>query len=418
VFTGLGESRRYQLWIGAVFAAACVVYLIVITVFDITSEAVVGHFNSGDEAFRGSLGTFEYPPLALLVLLFPRLFTADKFLYNVGFVAEMFIFLMIGLLVISKLAEKLGKDQKKVMLAYTILMLLMFEFVVDRYDVIPAVIALAAVYCFVTKRYTWAFVLLAIGTMVKLYPAVLFPIFMIPFIMEKDWKNALKGAAAFAAACFAVLIPVLILQPDMLSGFIGYHADRPLQIETFAASLIYPFSMLGLADVAFGFGFGSDNVLGSLPDAVAGLLTPLMVVGVLAVCGLYVYMLSKIKNCNNTDGLFFFSVAGVFALMAFIILGKVFSAQYLIWIIPPILFMFMTMDDEKQKRTMFILLAVTLIITQISFAYISGHIGIKSSLSMDAVAMFLVIIRNAFIIILIYFIARAAHDRFVACKVT
>jgi Gpi18-like mannosyltransferase len=281
-----GAIRRYQFWMGIVFAVACAVYLVVVTVLNIDTEAAEVHYYSWDRA-SDRTWVFEYPPLSLLVMALPRLFTADPFLYNVGFVAEMFVFFIIGLFVICKLAERLGRDQKKFMLAYTIFMMLMLEFVIDRYDIIPAVIALAAVYCFITKRYTWAFVLLAIGTMVKLYPAVLFPIFMIPLIVDRDWKNALKGAGAFAAAAFAVLVPILILHPDMLYDFIGYHADRPLQIESLAASLLYPFEMLGLiSGVEFGFGSGSDNMLGPLPDAVAQFLMPLMVVAVLAVCGL------------------------------------------------------------------------------------------------------------------------------------
>jgi hypothetical protein len=175
--------------------------------------------------------------------------------------------------------------------------------------------------------------------------------------------------------------------------------------------------MLGSADVTFGFGFGSDNILGPLPDAFAKILMPLMVAGVLAVCGLYVYVSSKVRNCNNEDRLFFFSVAGVLSITAFILFGKVFSAQYLIWIVPPILFMLMTMDNEKQKRMMFVLLAAVLILTQISFAYISGYLNIKDNLNMDIIAMSLVLVRNVFIIILIYFIVRAAYDRFAVCKV-
>jgi hypothetical protein len=384
--------------------------------FDITGEAVAGHYRSADEAFRGDLGTFEYPPLALLVLVLPRIFSADTFWYNVGFVAEMFIFFVIGLFVISKLAEKLGKDQKKLMLAYTILMLLLFELVIDRYDIIPAVIALAAVYCFVTKRYTWAFALLAIGMMVKLYPAVLFPVFMIPLIMNKEWKNALKGAAAFGAVCLAVVIPVVMLQPDMLSGFIGYHADRPLQIESLSASLIYPFVLLGLTGVTFGFGFGSDNMLGPLPDATAQILTPLMVVAVLAVCGLYLFVLSRIKNCSAEDRLFFFSVAAVLTIMAFILSGKVFSAQYLIWIIPPVLFMFMTMNDERKERAMFIVLVISFILTQIGFAYISGYLDIINTQNMDGLAMALVLTRNIFMIVLLVCMIRAAYRRFILCR--
>ena len=331
--------KRDRLILGILFIAASVAFIVAIHMTGALAEVVKIYFPYADSLFNGVIPDMEYPPFALVFIALPRLFAATEMGYLIVFVAEVAVFFIIGLIVTGKLAKRYNFSQHMAMLIYTILMLLMFEFVVDRFDIFPAILTLLSFYCLVTKRYVWAFALLSIATMTKLYPAVLFPIYLIPLIYNRDWMNALKGAGVF------ILVAALTILPFILAGslesatyFLTYHMDRPIQIESTASSIIFLFQALGLTNVDIVFSYGSDNIVGPWPDAVAPFLTPLMIAAVVAVYAMYAYMLVSLRRDgkdNENNRMILLGSAALLSIMAFMIFGKVFSSQYPIWIIPP-----------------------------------------------------------------------------------
>ncbi|MCL2785812.1 MAG: glycosyltransferase 87 family protein [Methanomassiliicoccaceae archaeon] len=412
------EIKRTQLVISVIFAVGCVIFFTVVTFFDMDSELMSFRFENANDVFNGIVPALEFPPLALVFFLIPRLFAADPTGYGAGFIVMIAVFFMIGLLLVSKIAEKLGKNQKLYMLVYTMLMVIMFEFVADRYDIIPVVFTLFALYCYVTKRYALAFIMLALGTMVKLYPAVLFPIFLIPLLMDGNKREALKGTAAFAAICAVVILPVVLLQPDLLTYFIDYHSQRPMQIESVAASLLYPFIMMGLVDRNFEYSFGSDNIIGPVPDAVASWLTPLMGVCVLFVYVIYAYVLRGTKGKGDeSDRLYLLAGFSLISVMTFIIVGKVMSTQYLLWTIPFLLMLMMFTPDRVNKRTTYILFIACVIAAQVQFAILSGYVGGGTALSEPSnalvvnIGLTVIIVKNVLLLLLLYHIARSVRER-------
>jgi len=407
----MDSVKRYRLILWALFGIACAVYLIIVDISGIETEVMRDRFVNADTLFNGEVAVTEYPPFALVFMIIPRLFASTPFSYNVAYVIEVFVFFMIGLIFISKLAARFGKDEKKAMLAYSVLMLLMFEFVVDRYDIFPVVITLISFYCFTTKRYAWAFALLSIATLTKLYPAVLFPIYLIPFLMDKKWMDALKGTAVFVITALAVVIPVVLVEPDMITHFLEYHADRPLHIESTAASFIYPFAMLGMTDVWIieaKYSFGSDNLLGAWPDAVAPLLSPLMVMLIVISYVMFAHLYKK--NENQEERNILLGIAILIVLMIFMIFGKVFSSQYLMWIIPPIVFMFMTSISEKEKKAILIMTILVILVTQLNFAYNIGYLG--GGANINDLGMMIILLRNILMIAFLYITVKVVFDRF------
>jgi len=398
--------------LSAVFGIACIGYLIAVFTLNINTDTAVNLFDNANDVFNGKMPNLEYPPFALALMLIPRVFTSAVFWYNIGFVIEMFAFFVIGLLLMRKMAEKLDADGKKAMLGYTIPMLLMLPFVLDRFDIIPVVLTLASVYCYITKRYVWAFALLSIATMTKLYPAILFPIFIIPFLADRDWKEAIKGTAVFAITSFIIVLPIMLLNLDMLTYFIGYHTDRPLQIESVAASFLYPLSVFGLTEMQTMFGYGSDNLIGPWPDAAAALLTPLMLLSVITVYAVYAFTLGKMKAEKKDDEhnrILLMGGAILISIMMFILIGKVFSSQFLLWIITPVIFILMLTENHVLKCTIFRLLVIILVITQIQFFYNIGYLGGGSNI--NALGMSLILLRNIAVIVLLYMVIKSIRDR-------
>lgn len=397
--------RRYQLILGALFAIAAAVFLLVIYHLGIDTEVMVVYFPYADELMAGSIPDIEYPPLALAFLAIPRLFSSTPFGYEIGFVIMTVVFFLIGLVVIGKLAKRYNQSQHQAMLVYTVLMLLMLEFVLDRYDIFPAIITLLSFYCLVTKRYAWAFLLLSIATMTKLYPAVLFPIYLIPFILNRDWTNAVKGTGVFVIVALLVALPIFLSGSDMITNFIEYHMDRPLHVESTAASFIALAAMLGLTSVWTTFSYGSDNLMGAWPDAVAPYLTPLMLISLFFVYGMYAYMLVRLRRerrDNENNRMIMLSGAVLLSLLLFIMVGKVFSAQYLIWVIPFIVFMLMTSIDHTHKSYVLALSIAAIALTQLDFVVNVGISGGGDAIT--DVGMLIILARNLVVIALTVYV--------------
>lgn len=409
--------RRYQLILGIIFAVACIGYLIVVHVYGITTEVSKGYLPYANQLADGNIPAMEYPQLALVFMAIPRIFSSTDFGYTTAFVAEVFVFFMIGLIVVGKLAKRYNQSQRKAMLIYTILMLLMLEFVVDRYDIFPAVLTLISFYFLVTKQYVWAFVMLSIATMTKVYPAVLFPIYLIPFVINRDWLNALKGAGAFIIIAILIILPFLLLNSDVAFHFISYNMDRPIQIESTAASAIAFASTIGLT--SFGIqssldyrSFGSDNALGPWADSVMPYLTPLILVILILIYAAYAYMLVKVRKegkDNENIRMILLGGASLLAIMAFMIFGKVFSSQYLVWAIPFVGFLLMTSIDYKERRYIFILSVIAIILSQLNFAVNIGICGGGTGITDGG--MMIILARNIVMLILFAYVIKTCVER-------
>lgn len=359
---------------GAAFAIACIVFLAVVKISGIGPEVVTVYLGYADKMMDGLMPysdfDAEYPPFAFVFMLIPRLFASSMFGYEIAFAVEAFIFFMIGLWFSGKLAKKLGKNPYNLMLIYSVLMVLMLEFALDRYDIFPVVLVLASIYCFVTKRYIWACAILSVATMTKLYPALLFPIYMIPFLMDRDWRNMFRGIAVFLATAFAILIPFMLKDLSSVFVFLDYHLDRPLEIESTAGSVISAASLLGLTDISFGFDFGSNNIYGSWPDAVMPYLTPIMLVSVVAAYAGAIYSFVKLKRSGRDtedNRLVLIGFAIFTVVMLFVVLGKVFSGQYMLWFVPFILLLMMLPIDHSVKRNILYLFILAEVLTQLNF---------------------------------------------------
>ena len=412
----LDDYGKYRMRLIAAYAVACIGFLIAIFALNLETEVIRDRYwKDVEPLFNGEIPIIEYPPFSLVFMAIPRLFGWTPEAYEVCYVIEVFIFMVIGLIYTDKLAEHFGKNRKNAMLAYSVLTVLLLEFVTDRYDIFPAVLTLMSIYYFVKSRYAWAFILIAIGLMTKLYPAMLFPIYFLIFAAKKEWNEAFKWTLVFIAANLAIIIPVLIIEPDMIWNFLNYHSDRPLQIESLAASLIYPLSMFGLITVKITSAmlpdgtldpdnFGSDNLVGTVPDAVAGILSPIMVMGVLAVCFFFLYVYLKAEEENKVK-LLGMAIAGV--IMTFILLGKVFSSQYLIWAISPIVLILM-FEEDMFKSPLFKFTAAAFIMTQVEFVYNIGILGGGSNI--NDFGMIIILIRNILTVVMLYLIVRGMYD--------
>jgi Glycosyltransferase family 87 len=213
-----------------------------------------------------------------------------------------------------------------------------------RYDIVPALVTLAALWATERKRFTLAYLLLAAGILLKLYPA-----FLLPVVMIAQWRTqshgdgatvkggirarlagilraeATKRVALGAGLCLVVTglgfaIAYVLAGTDAFTGF-TYASDRPLQVESTPASLLWLGTLVGIP-AHEDFSFLSLNYVGVLD----GLLKPLSALALVGGC-LWVYW-------RQARGHLSIGQAFLACLCAVVVTNKIFSPQYLIWLLP------------------------------------------------------------------------------------
>ncbi len=106
----------------------------------------------------------------------------------------------------------------------------------SHFDLAASVVLVAALWAIATKRWALAFALLGVGTMTKLFPAVLVPVVGAWLWGRGEWRTALRGVAVFAVVVAAISAP--FLGSGYLDSF-RFHIDRPVQIESTPAVVLY-----------------------------------------------------------------------------------------------------------------------------------------------------------------------------------
>ncbi len=194
-----------------------------------------------------------------------------------------------------------------------------------RFDLVTAALTLGAVILATKARWNWAFVLLALATMLKFYPVVLVPPLLIAQHRQgrtawRSWRRW-QGLALFIVICGALTGFSLILNvADTLNPF-RYFINRPIQVESLPGALVWLGSLLG-RPLQYVFTFQSLNVVSSLSSKISLLSTALLVVGILTT-----YWLQWRAKID-------IFMSSLLTLLLVLIFGKVLSPQYLMWVAP------------------------------------------------------------------------------------
>jgi len=409
----LSDGRRKETVIfGLIFGVVSIVYLLLMNYTEMGSEVGTTYFEYARDLLNGSISNLNFLPGASVFMVIPKLFATTSDGYIILFVIETYVFFVIGLILAGKLAKRFEQNPYFAMLAYSVMMLVMFQFVVDRYDIFPMVFTMLAVYCFVTKRYVWVWIILCIAMMTKLYPAVLVPVFLTLLFVNKEWKNALKGMIIFFGLVAAIVLPIMMFGSDTIFNFAEYHMNRPLQIESTAASVISFAAILGLTSVTVVYSYFSDNLIGAWPDAVSPYLTPLMIAMLVILYIVYAHLSARNnkRDFGNESNRMILLGATMFASVAiFVLVEKVFSAQYMIWLIPFVLFLLLMPLDRVLKKWITILFLAAEALTQLNYLV---NIELSQGPVFDDVGMMVILIRNIVMIALLYLVLSGVWKRF------
>lgn len=273
---------------------------------------------------------FEYPPLSLLFMLIPRILSWNLESFYYCCAIQTYIFITIGTYVLLRIADDFIGCRWQTHLILILFLLFGGYFVIARNDVYPAVFAIIAFWMYLKDRHVLAFAIMAVAAMIKMYPAIFLIPMVIPFIMKGDWRKTIVCVLSAAVVCLIVELPFLITDPSTAFAYLTYHSDRGIQVESVVGSFFMLYNILIPGDLTVVFGYGSDNLSGVGPDALAPYMNSIMAVVLML---FIIVMIIRIHNTVSLDKLGPYVVLiSMTMLMLFITFSKVYSAQYIIWI--------------------------------------------------------------------------------------
>ena len=268
----------------------------------------------------------EYPPGALPMFWLPTLGPAEH--YRSLFEALMWLCAAGLLVLLVRAAAALDAPPRRLLaaaVAVGLFPLALGTVVLTRYDLWPALLTAAALAAVLGGRERLGLAVLGIAVAAKIYPLVLLPPLLVYVARRSGRREAGITFGAFAAALAVIVVPFALIAPEGLVDSVERQLGRPLQIESLGASLLLAAKQLGLYDPVVVSSHGSQNLDGSLPDALAGGQTVLQAAALIAVWILFA------RGPATPERLVAACAASVVVFVAF---GKVLSPQFLIWLIP------------------------------------------------------------------------------------
>ena len=319
-------------WRATAAALVCALHLAVFvpTIGD-WSSVLVNDFAPQAQAIKGGDLPYrdqriEYPPLSVPVLIAP-IYAGDSTQDFVdGFQWEMLAF-DLGIVVLIALA--LPGEPKRVLSAlgiYTAGVVILSGVVLDpslidtaplilaRFDLVPALLVLAAVLARDRARSASWSLLISLGAAVKAFPLLLYPA-----LLRGERR---MGRVVVAGAIPLVLCAVAVLAiGDEFGSAISYHTDRALQVEALGAS---PFEIAHL----LGSGAAPIPGHGGFEVAASGAgFARWLSVALGAACYLLIVWAgwgSRVSNLRLVTAL----------LAILVVFSPVLSPQFLLWILP------------------------------------------------------------------------------------
>src|SRR3954454_5438754 len=190
------------------------------------------------------------------------------------------------------------------------------------FDAWPAAMTMAALLALAYDRPRLGLGLLGLGAATKLFPALLVPMTLVWLVARGERRAAWQGAAVFAAVVAIVALPVA---PHGLGRVVSFHLDRPVQIESTPATVLFAVdesTVIGTA--GHPDPFKSQGLVGAPADAVADVFAVLSVL-----CIAVVAVAARLRTDVRRLVLCAFAT-----LLAFVAFGKVLSPQFLLWLVP------------------------------------------------------------------------------------
>jgi hypothetical protein len=253
-------------------------------------------------------------------MLLPRLFSVG---YGEAFVGLMLLVDLAGLVLLARLARRSGNDTG--VWVWLFGMPLLGAFAVLRFDLVPTVIAIAALLV-VHRRPGWFGVLAGLGAAIKVWPVL---------VLFGEWdRSRLLRAILAAVATVALVFAVSAIAFGDPTGFLSHGGDRGLQEEA-VATIPWQLEQIVSGDpYPRAIHFGAWEVATPTADSVAALLRWLTLAVLAAAAAWWRYRARAIRAGCERLAEAAVSRDFVFTLVLLVVVvSPVLSTQYMLWLL-------------------------------------------------------------------------------------
>ena len=280
-----------------------------------------GNMAAGQVPYRDFFD--EYPPLAQPVFLLARVAGAPH--YALAFKSLMALFGVGAIACAVVTLHVLRVTLVRAVAAVAVIAvapLLVGPIFLNGYDLWPAFLLSLALMLLMLDRPLLAFGVLGAAVAVKVYPVALLPIALL-YIGSHRRRRAFLS---FAGVWVLVHLPFAILGPGGLRHSYSLQARRGLELNSIGGAFLLAAHKLGIGHPRLrNEAPGSLNVVGGTADTIA------VVSSLLVLCALVAAAVVFARSRRNPQALVVAAAASVAGFVAF---DKVFSAQYVDWLVP------------------------------------------------------------------------------------
>ena len=281
---------------------------------------------SGDLPYRDF--AVEYPPGALIPFALPALFSSSQGRYDDAFEVMMLAALaaVCALIVISLRALRTSPARVAFAVASFLLgTIFLGPFILTRFDLFAAAVALAAICALLHRRTVLGPVLLGLAIATKIYPAVILPLLATQIWKRDGRRAAVRSVGLVIGTVILAYLPFALLAPEGVIRSVWRQVGRPLQIESLASSVLLALHHAAGMPLDWASGSGSQNLTGAVSSVASGITT---IIGIAALA--FVWMRFARGDSENAARFVQFAAA---ATVAFVTFGKVLSPQFLVWLL-------------------------------------------------------------------------------------
>jgi hypothetical protein len=266
----------------------------------------------------------EYPPLASVAIVLPGVVGTGAEAFRFAFAGWTWLLAAAVVLLCGALATRTGGGRRRALLAAASMPALCGALVRTHFDLAPVALTLGALLLLSVERPRAGLAVLGVGAMTKFFPLLVAPVAIAWLVGRGRAREAVQGAAALACVVAVLSTAALLASPDGALDAIRYHVDRPVQIESTPALGLLALDEAGLGDAVSVASHRSDGLV----HPADGALTGALFAALLGVVGLLVLLAARRPDPRSLV------LTSLAAMTAFVVLGKVLSPQFVIWVLP------------------------------------------------------------------------------------
>jgi Glycosyltransferase family 87 len=268
---------------------------------------------------------FEYPPLAAPAIAIPGLAGTGEDAFRWAFAAWTLAGAAAVVLLCGALARATGGDARRALYAAAAMPILCGALLRTHFDLFPVALLLGGLLLLCRERPRAGLAVLGLGAMTKAFPLAAVPIALAWLAARGRGREARQGALACAAVVAVVAGAALAVSPDGAADAVSYHLDRPVQVESSPALVLLGLDAAGLGEATGVASHRSDGLEHPAADATTAIFGGLLV----AVLALLAALVAR-RTATGRE----LVLAALAAALAFALLGKVLSPQFVIWVLP------------------------------------------------------------------------------------